>query len=64
MKRLYVNIDRDLELMLMRYLERQGPHHGLRAETLRRALREFLHKEESKDGYNRVNIRKLRILER
>lgn len=63
MKRLYVNIDRDLELMLIRYLERQGPHHGLRAETLRRALREFLYNEESKDGI-KIHIRKLRILER
>ena len=63
MKRLYINLDRDLELQLNRYLERQGPHHGFRAEILRRALREFLRKEES-NGPSRINIGKLRILER
>ena len=62
MRRIYLNIDRDLELMLKRYLERQGNSHGLRAETLRRALREFLIRAER--GNHDPSVRQLRILER
>lgn len=62
MRRIYLNIDRDLDLMLKRYLERQGSPHGLRAETLRRALREFLIRAER--GDHEPSVRKLRILER
>jgi len=48
MKRMYVNLDTELARDLARYLEREGNHHGKRAEVLRRALREFLERERLK----------------
>ena len=68
MKRMYVNLDTELERDLARYLEREGNHHGKRAEILRRALREFLHKDHSQRKaavpIDKSTTRRLRILER
>ena len=60
MKRLYVNLDEDLELRLNAYLNTHGNHYGLRAEVLRRALHEYLEKERA----NELRSRPIRILER
>ena len=64
MKRMYVNLDIELERDLARYLEREGNHHGKRAEILRRALREFLHKRKAAVPIDKSTTRRLRILER
>ena len=63
MKRMYVNLDIELERDLARYLEREGNHHGKRAEILRRALREFLNKGKQVP-IDKSTTRRLRILER
>ena len=64
MKRMYVNLDTELERNLARYLEREGNHHGKRAEILRRALREFLNKGKAAVPIDKSTTRRLRILER
>ena len=64
MKRMYVNLDIELERDLARYLEREGNHHGKRAEILRRALREFLNKGKATVPIDKSTTRRLRILER
>ena len=64
MKRMYVNLDIELERDLARYLEREGNHHGKRAEVLRRALRECLHKGKAAVPIDKSTTRRLRILER
>ena len=60
MKRLYVNLDPELDSKLQAYLNTHGNHFGLRAEVLRRALHEYLEKERA----NELRSRLIRILER
>ena len=60
MKRLYVNLDPELDAKLQAYLNTHGNHFGLRAEVLRRALHEYLEKERA----NELRYRPIRILER
>ena len=60
MKRLYVNLDPELDSKLHAYLNTHGNHFGLRAEVLRRALHEYLEKERA----NELRSRPIRILER
>ena len=60
MKRMYVNLDPELDAKLQAYLNVHGNHFGLRAEVLRRALHEYLEKERA----NELRSRPIRILER
>ena len=66
MKRMYVNLDTELYADLARYLEREGNHHGKRAEVLRRALKEYLERERIKfDKHpSKAPFGGIRILER
>ncbi len=60
MKRMYVNLDPELDAKLQAYRNTHGNHVGLRAEVLRRALHEYLEKERA----NELRSRPIRILER
>ena len=60
MKRMYVNLDPELDAKLQAYLNTHGNHFGLRAEVLLRALHEYLEKERA----NELRSRPIRILER